>query len=74
MLYVVITKSLTTFVPMMTVPNMDTGWKVVEELKAIDPKTIFSLVGDNEEENKYNVENYDHWDWNFLHTQNSTAL
>lgn len=62
-LYVVIAKSLTTYIPIMRVPNFDTGWAVCKELKEIDPSEVFSLVSDSD--NYKGVKSYKNWSWKF---------
>lgn len=62
-LYVVIAKSFTSFIAIMKVPNFDTGWKVVKELREIEPNEVFSLVSDTT--NYKDVKSYKNWSWKF---------
>lgn len=63
MLYIVIPKSLLTFIPIMSVPTFEIGEKVRDELKEICPDEIFAMVGGS---TVYpDVKPYTHWKWKF---------
>ena len=63
MLYVVIAKSITTFIPIMSVPTFDIGEKVEKELKEICPDEIFAMVGGTTVYT--DVKPYTDWSWKF---------
>jgi hypothetical protein len=63
MLYVVIPKSLITFIPIMSVPTFEIGEKVINELKEICSDEIFAMVGGT---TVYpDVQPYTDWSWKF---------
>lgn len=61
---VALATSLTTYIPMMSVPNFEVGEKVIAELKEISPDDIFTLVSGSDYSN---IEPFTKWDWKFLH-------
>ncbi len=62
-LYVVESKSLLTFVPLLEVPDFETGEKVADELKEMFPDGIFTLLSSCY--TKYDVPDYSEYSWKF---------
>ena len=57
---VAIAKSAVTYIPVLIVPNQEIGQKVINELKALDNSSIYSLVGGADETG---VRNYKEFSW-----------
>jgi hypothetical protein len=61
---VAIAESLSSYIPMMTVPSFEIGNKIIAELKGICPDEVFTLVSGG---NYSDVQPYTNWDWKFMH-------
>lgn len=61
MLVVSIATSLTTYIPMMSVPTFEIGWKIIDELKALGTNEVFTLVSAST--SLKDIESYTNWSW-----------
>lgn len=62
-LYVVIATSLTSGTAIMKVPNFDIGFKVIKELKKLEPKEVYTLMSSST--NYRQLKSYSNWSWDF---------